>query len=119
MKMLNKKQAGLWAILLMPFSLNASNVSFLKYAVIADFTEGDVTQLQQEYLQVLKENKPGDIHIWKNTKTENGGDITVIKQYKQKENGCKRLKFKNKSKTQSAVSYFNFCLIEKKWQLVN
>jgi len=99
--------------------LYASNVGFLKYAVISDFTESDIGQMQKEYLKVLKSNKPGDVHAWKNDETGNGGEIVVIKQYLEQGNQCKRLKLKNESKTNSAVSYFNFCLIEKEWKLVN
>lgn len=87
--------------------------------MIADFTESDIQQLQQEYLQVLKANKPGDIYNWQNTTTKNGGEITVIKQYKRDESLCKRLMFKNNSKNQSAISYFNFCLIDSQWTIVN
>ncbi len=99
--------------------LNASNAGFLKYAVIADFSASDIKQLQEEYIQVLKSNSPGDIHSWGNNKTKNGGEITVIKRYRQNDTECKRLKFKNQSASQSAISYFNFCLIEQQWKLVN
>jgi len=102
----------------MPFQLLASNVSFLKYAVISDFSEADIEKLKQEYITVLKRNKPGDVTKWKNTETQNGGDITVIKQYRHNDNNCKRLMFKNRSKNQSATSYFNFCLIDQQWRLV-
>ena len=101
------------------YSVFASNVGFLKYGVISDFTEGDIQQLQLEYIQVLKSSKPGDVHSWKNANSKNGGEITVIKQYKQDDKPCKRLKFKNESKHQSAVSYFNFCLIDQQWKVVN
>ena len=107
------------AILFIPLQLNASNVGFLKYAVITDFTESDIQQLQKEYIQVLKKNHPGDVHNWGNSETKNSGIITVIKQYHQDEIVCKRLKFKNQTKNQSAVSYFNFCLMDEQWEIVN
>ena len=96
------------AMLFIPLQLNASNVGFLKDAVITDFTESDMQQLQKEYIHVLKSNRPGDIHNWGNSETKNSGVITVIKQYHQDKILCKRLKFKNQTKNQSAVSYFNF-----------
>ena len=94
-------------------------MAFLKYAVISDFTKADIELLQKEYKQVLNKNKPGDIYNWSNKETNNGGEITVIKQYKNNENSCKRLKFKNYSSQQSAVTYYNFCLIESQWKIVN
>jgi len=105
--------------LLAASSLHASNVGFLKYAVIKDFSESDISQLQQEYLNVLQSGKLGERHQWKNAETTNGGEIVVIKQYLENGNQCKRLKIKNQSKNNSAISYFNFCLIEKEWKLVN
>jgi len=123
MRHLYKKQFLLFSLVAMAlsvsFQLKASNVGFLKYSVITDFTESDMQKLQQEYLLVLKKNRPGDIHNWDNSKTKNGGEITVIKQYRQNESVCKRLKFKNKSKNQLSVSYFNFCLIDQQWKMVN
>jgi len=107
------------SLMLVSYSVFASNVGFLKYGVISDFTEDDIQQLQLEYIQVLKNRKPGDVHSWQNTSTKNGGEITVIKQYKQDDKSCKRLKFKNVSKHQSAVSYFNFCLIDQRWKVVS
>lgn len=99
--------------------LQASNVGFLKYAVISDFTESDISQMQQEYLKVLQNSKAGERHVWENKETTNGGEIVVIKQYLENGNQCKRLKIKNQSKSNSAISYFNFCQIEKEWKLVN
>ena len=107
------------AILFIPFQLYASNVGFLKYAVITDFLKSDIQQLQKEYIHVLKTNSPGEVHDWVNSETNNSGIITVIKQYHQNEATCKRLKFKNQSKNQSAVSYFNFCLMGEEWKIVN
>jgi len=104
-------------LLLASFQLGASNAAFLKYAVITDFTNNDIEQLKQEYKQVLKNNKPGDVHKWQSDETKNGGEITVIKQYRQDDKVCKRLMFKNHSAKQSATSYFNFCLIDQLWQL--
>lgn len=115
-----KKMALLIGVaMLIPFQLGASNVAFLKYAVITDFTEQDIQLLTQEYKKVLLNNKPGDIHKWQSDGTKNAGEITVIKQYIQNENKCKRLKFRNHSASQSATSYFNFCEINKQWMLVN
>lgn len=114
-----KQITGLLLCWLVSVSVVASNVAFLKYAVIADFTEADIKQLQEEYPRVLNTKKPGDVYKWENSKTKNGGEITVIKQFKEKGNACKRLKFKNYAKQQSAVSYFNFCLIDQQWLLVN
>jgi len=106
--------------LLFSAEINASNVGFMKYAVITDFTKGDIELLQKEYLKVLSNNNPGDINNWTNKETNHGGVITVIRQYKNNENSsCKRLKFENHSRQQSAVSYFNFCLIESQWKIVN
>ncbi|RDH82326.1 MAG: hypothetical protein DIZ80_08475 [endosymbiont of Galathealinum brachiosum] len=116
---INRKLLLIAVTLLTPFQLNASNVGFLKYAVITDFTESDILKLQKEYTQVLKNNKPGDRHNWFNAETGNRGEITVIKQYKQKDSICKRLKLRNQSKKQSAVSYFNFCSIDNQWKVVN
>ncbi len=101
------------------FQLLASNVAFLKYAVITDFTDDDIQLLIKEYKQVLKNNKPGDVHKWKSMEAENGGEIKVVKQYRKNGNSCKRLMFKNYSAKQSATSYFNFCLIDQVWQLSN
>ena len=114
-----KQIAGLLLCWMVSVCVVASNVAFLKYAVIADFSEADIEQLQKEYIQVLKTKKPGEVYKWQNSKTKNGGEITVIKQFEEKTNACKRLKFKNYAKQQSAVSYFNFCLIDQKWLLVN
>jgi len=105
--------------MLMPFQLSASNAGFLKYAVITDFSEKDIQLLTQEYKKVLLNNKLGDVHKWQSEGTKISGEITVIKQYMQNENKCKRLKFKNHSASQSATSYFNFCEINKQWMLVN
>jgi len=105
--------------MLFSLSSKASNLSFLKYAAITDFTKGDIELLQKEYFKVLNNNKPGDIHNWNNKETNNGGEITVIRQYKNKQNACKRLRFKNHSKQQSGVTYFNFCLIDSQWKIVN
>lgn len=100
--------------------LMAANTSFLRYSVVAGFTEADVKQLQQEYLFTLNSKKPGEVHVWKNKDSGNGGEVTIIKRYKQAENQCKRLKFKTHSAKQSSgVSYFNFCLFETDWKLVN
>jgi len=101
------------------YQLGASNLSFLKYALITDFTEKDIQQLSQEYKQVLDKNKPGDVHKWQSAETKVGGEITVIKQYRQNANLCKRLMFKSYSAKQSATSYFNFCMLERQWTLVN
>ena len=87
----------------------------MRFAVITDFTEGDIEQLKKEYLKVLSKNKPGDVLSWENKSTKHGGEITVIRQFKQDGNSCKRLKFLNRSKHQSATSYFNFCFIDKQW----
>ena len=106
-------------VLLFSAKANASNVGFLKYAVISDFTKADIELLQKEYQKVLNNSKPGDINNWINKETNNGGEITVIRQYKNDENSCKRLKFKNYSRQQSAVTYYNFCLIESQWKMVN
>jgi len=106
-------------LMFVSYATLASNVGFLKYGVIRDFTESDIQQLQVEYIQVLKNNKPGDVQNWQNADTKNGGEITVIRQYKQDDKSCKRLKFKNVSKHQSAVSYFNFCLIDQQWKVVS
>jgi len=94
-------------------------MAFLKYAVISDFTKADIELLQKEYKQVLNKNKPGDIYNWSNKETNNGGEITVIKQYKNNEKSCKRLKFKNYSSKQSAVTYYNFCFVDSQWKMVN
>lgn len=106
-------------LIMTSFQLAASNLSFLKYAVITDFTEKDIQQLMREYKQVLDKNKPGDVLKWHSENSKNGGEITVINQYQKNENRCKRLMFKNHSATQSATSYFNFCLIEQQWAVVN
>jgi len=105
----------------MLFSINtkASNLSFLKYAAITDFSKSDIELLQKEYMKVLNNNKPGDVNNWNNKETNNGGEITVIRQYKNNQNQCKRLKFKNHSKQQSGITYFNFCLIDSEWKIVN
>lgn len=120
---INKKPIFQWLLFSMAFmavfQLPASNVGFLKYALIAEFTEADIQQLQTEYKTVLKNKQPGDIHRWLNDETKKGGEITVIKKYKKNEQLCKRLKIKNQAKQKSATSYFNFCLIEKQWMLVN
>ncbi len=101
------------------FAAVASGLGFLQYAVISDFTESDIQQLQDEYELTLNSKKPGEVHVWKNNNTGNGGEISVIKNFKQQAYPCKRLKFKNQSKNQSATSYFNFCLIDSKWKVVN
>jgi len=105
--------------MLFSIKANASNLGFLKYAAITDFTKGDIELLQKEYLKVLNNKKPGDIYNWNNKETKNGGEITVIRQYKDNEKSCKRLKFKNHSSRQSGVTYFNFCLIDAQWKIVN
>lgn len=99
--------------------LMASNVSFLRYSIISDFTEADVKQLQAEYLFTLNSKKPGEVHAWSNKESGNGAEVTIIKRYKQAENQCKRLKIKTHSAKQSAVSYFNFCLFGDDWKVVN
>jgi len=106
-------------LMLVMFKVNASNVSFLRFAVITDFTKTDIEQLKHEYKHVLENNKPGDVHKWQSDETKNGGEITVIRQYREDEKMCKRLMFKNRSARKSATSYFNFCLIDQLWQLSN
>ncbi|MCW8933706.1 MAG: hypothetical protein OQK98_03185 [Gammaproteobacteria bacterium] len=106
-------------VLLFSARINAANMGFMKYAVITDFTQADIELLQKEYQKVLSNNKPGDTHNWSNKETNNGGQITVIKQYKNNKHPCKRLKFKNHSRQQSGVTYFNFCLTESQWKIVN
>jgi len=119
-KIVNKKIVLIISLLmLVSFKVSASNVSFLRFAVITDFTKNDIEQLKYEYKQVLKNNKPGDVHKWQSDETKNGGEITVIRQYQQDDKVCKRLMFKNHSARQSATSYFNFCLIDQLWQLSN
>ena len=117
--MLNKKQVLLLLVFMAPCQLMASNVNFLRYSVITDFTESDIELLKIEYAKVLNKDKPGETHSWLNEETKNGGEIKVIKQYREKDQPCKRLMFKSKSKHQAAASYFNFCLIDKQWQVVN
>lgn len=101
------------------FQVQSSNLGFLKYAVISDFNDADIKLLSQSYHQVLKNNKTGDVLLWKNEETESRGEITVIKQYRKNKKLCKRLKFRNQSKHQSAISYYNFCLIDGKWLITN
>jgi len=113
----NIKWLSGFAGLLLPGLLLASNLGFLRYGVIADFTEGDIQQLMQEYPPVLKNHAPGKIHNWKNPRSGHGGEIMVIRQYKYQGNMCKRLKFLTRAGKQSSVSYFNFCLRDGKWQL--
>lgn len=104
-------------LLAVPFQLSASNVSFLKYAVITGFSDADVQQLVSEYKQVLKNNKTGEVRKWINSESGNGGEIKVMKQYRKNGNHCKRLMFKNYTDKQSATSYYNFCLVDQLWQL--
>lgn len=119
MKTKNTQLISLWVLLFALFPVQASNIGFLKYAVISDFNENDIQMLDESYHKVLYNNAAGDVLLWKNEKTKNGGEITVIKTYKKNKNSCKRLKFKNQSKHQSAINYYNFCLIEEKWLVVN
>ena len=118
-KPINKQRLILLSCLLLTPVLHASNVSFLKYATITDFNDADIQQMLDESNTVLNNKKPGEVHVWKNGESENGGEITIIRQYQEQENQCKRLKFRNHSKHQSGVAYFNFCFIEKSWKLVN
>jgi len=104
---------------MLSFQLYASNLAFMKSAVIADFSDEEIQQLSNDYKRILDENKPGYVHKWHSEESKNGGEITVIKQYRQNKNNCKRLMFKNYSATQSATSYFNFCFLKKQWTLVN
>jgi len=117
-KLLSKPWLIAGCLLLAP-ALQASNVSFLKYATITDFNDADIQQMLDESNVVLTNKKPGEVHAWKNKDSENGGEITIIKQYQEQGSPCKRLKFRNHSKHQSGVSYFNFCFIEKSWKVVN
>lgn len=103
----------------MSFVLQASNINFLRYAVIKNFTDADIQQMLDENQLVLNSKKIGEVHSWKNSETGNGGEITIIKQYQAKGAECRRVKFKNQSRQQSGISYFNFCLIEQNWKIVN
>ncbi len=98
--------------------LLALNTSFLSYGLVDDFTEADIKQLQTEYLFTLNSKKPGEVHKWSNKETGNGGEIMVIKRFKQNTNNCKRLQFKSFSNTKSSTSYYNFCLFESAWKVI-
>jgi hypothetical protein len=106
----------LWAVV--GLTAEASNIGFLRDGLLQEFTQSDIELLQKKYMQMLNENKPGDVINWGNTETKNGGSITVIRQFKQAEKPCKRLMFKSHSKQQKSTVYFNFCLIEQQWNVV-
>lgn len=97
----------------------ASNVGFLKYAVIANFTEADIQQFSHEYIVALDNNKIGDVHKWINKESGNGGEIMVIKQYRENNNLCRRIKIKSQTKHQSSTMYYSFCKFENVWKIVN
>ncbi len=105
-------------IFMLSIQVSASNLGFLQYGIISDYNETDLQLMKAGYLKAL-DNPPGYVQNWKNEKTKHGGEITVIKQYKNKNNDCKRLQFKTQSSQKKALSYFNFCLIENEWKVIN
>jgi hypothetical protein len=104
----------------LPAAAHATNLGFLKNAVVADFGEEDVDLMMKNVNEVLESESPGAKQEWSNPKSGASGLAQVKGQFTATDGAaCKLLRLTNRAKGVEGKSTFTFCKYEGRGWLFN
>lgn len=90
-------------------SAHAVNLSFLKNAPVAAFTDEDITIAQDHIRDVLNNGKKGEVVQWENPNTGAIGKYTLLNTYQRDGATCRRVKVMHSAKGRRGESTHTLC----------